>query len=59
MLAPSIQKNDKKAGWLIGIFSVVVFSVVVALGKIELKLETGFDVHIFSTQELNHAQDLH
>ena len=48
MLAPSIQKNDKKAGWLIGIFSVVVFSVVVALGKIELKLETGFDVHIFA-----------
>lgn len=48
MLTPSIQKNDKKAGWLIGIFSVVVFSVVVALGKIELKLETGFDVHIFA-----------
>lgn len=48
MLAPSIQKNDKKAGWLIGIFSVVVFGVVTALGKIELKIESGFDVHIFA-----------
>lgn len=48
MLEPSIQKNDKKAGWLIGIFSVVVFGVVTALGKIELKIESGFDVHIFA-----------
>lgn len=44
----SIQKNDKKAGWLIGIFSFVVFAVVVSLGKIHLKVDLGFDVHIFA-----------
>jgi putative membrane protein len=49
MLPPTLEKNDKKAYWLIGIFSVVVFSVVVLLGKIQLKIETGFDVHVFAT----------
>jgi hypothetical protein len=29
MLVPSLTKNDQKANWLIGIFSVVVFSAVV------------------------------
>jgi putative membrane protein len=48
MLPASIQKNDKKANWLIGIFSVVVFTVVVLLGKIQLELNVGFDVHIFA-----------
>lgn len=28
---------------------MVVFSVVVLLGKIQLKIETGFDVHVFAT----------
>lgn len=44
----SIQKNDKKAGWLIGIFSFVVFAVVASLSKIELRLDLGFNVHIFA-----------
>ncbi len=48
MLPASFQKNDKKANWLIGIFSVVVFTVVVLLGKIQLELNLGFDVHIFA-----------
>lgn len=48
MLHPLLQKNDTKAYWLIGIFSVVVFAVVVLLGRIQLQLETGFDVHIFA-----------
>lgn len=48
MLAAAIQKNDRKAGWLIGIFSVIVFVAVVALGKIEWKVDLGFDVHIFA-----------
>ncbi len=48
MLAASISKNDKKANWLIGIFSVVVFIVVVILGKYKLDIHTGFDVHIFA-----------
>ena len=33
MLQASISKNDKLAKWLIGIFSVVVFTVVVLLSK--------------------------
>lgn len=48
MLTPSLNKNDKKAQWLIGIFSLVVFSAVVLLGKIELKVDLGFDVHVFA-----------
>ena len=48
MLAPSLQKNDKKAKWLIGIFSLVVFAAVVILGRVKLEIETGFDVHIFA-----------
>ena len=49
MLPPVLTKNDKKAYWLIGIFSVVVFTVVVLLGKIQLNIEPGFDVHVFAT----------
>ena len=44
----SLQKNDRKAGWLIGIFSFVVFAVVASLSKIQLRLDHGFDVHIFA-----------
>jgi putative membrane protein len=49
MLQPSIKKNDSAAKWLIAIFSFVVFAVVVSLGKIQLKVDLGFDVHIFAT----------
>jgi putative membrane protein len=48
MLEATIIKNDKKAYWLIGIFSVVVFAAVVALGKFKLDIDPGFDVHIFA-----------
>lgn len=48
MLAPSIQKNDKKAGILIIILSAVVFLAVAALSRIELKVELGFDKHVFA-----------
>lgn len=48
MLAPVLKKNDKQAAWLIGIFSVVVFAVVVSLGRIKLNLNVGFNVHIFA-----------
>ena len=44
----SLQKNDKKANWLIGIFSFVVFAVVASLSKIQLKVDAGFNVHIFA-----------
>ena len=50
MLTPSLQKNDAKAKWLIGIFSVVVFAVVSILGKYNLygKVHLSFDVKIFA-----------
>ena len=48
MLAPIIQKNDKKAKWLIGIFSAVVFIAVTFLSKFTLQVELPFDVHIFA-----------
>lgn len=44
----SLTRNDRKAGWLIGIFSFVVFAVVVSLSKIQLRVDLGFDVHIFA-----------
>jgi putative membrane protein len=49
MLPASIQKNDKKARLLIGVFSFVVFAAVVILTKIKLEVDLGFDVHIFAT----------
>lgn len=50
MLTPSLQKNDAKAKWLIGIFSVIVFAVVTILGRYNLagKVNLQFDVHIFA-----------
>lgn len=48
MLQASLTKNDKKAYWLIGIFSVVVFLAVSVLTKIKLNVDLGFDVHVFA-----------
>lgn len=48
MLEASLQKNDRKAYWLIGIFSVVVFVAIVALGRFKLPIQADFDVHIFA-----------
>lgn len=48
MLAPSMQKNDKQARLLIGVFSFVVFAAVVLLSRIKLEVDLGFDVHLFA-----------
>jgi putative membrane protein len=50
MLEPTLQRNDKKAKWLIGIFSVIVFAAVTMLGRYNLagKIELPFDKHIFA-----------
>ncbi len=48
MLQAVIEKNDKKAYWLIGIFSVVVFVAVSVLTKVKLHVDLGFDVHVFA-----------
>lgn len=44
----SLEKNDKRAYWLIGIFTVVVFALVSVLTKVQLNVNPGFDVHIFA-----------
>ncbi len=48
--ASYLQKNDSKAKWLIGIFSIIVFATVTVLGKYNLAgtVVLPFDVHIFA-----------
>ncbi len=48
MLPISFTKNDIQAKWMIGIFSFVVFAVVVSLRYIHVKVNLGFNVHLFS-----------
>ncbi|MEO6314986.1 MAG: DUF420 domain-containing protein [Chitinophagaceae bacterium] len=48
LLEPVLQKNDKKAKTLIWIFSFVIFAAVAAMGAVHLKVDLGFDVHIFA-----------
>jgi putative membrane protein len=49
MLTAVIKKNDTQAKWLIGIFSLVVFTVIIILSNFKLNLNLGFNVHIFAT----------
>jgi putative membrane protein len=48
MLQPSLTKDDKKARLLIYTISFVVFAAVVFLSKFKLKVDLGFDVHLFA-----------
>ena len=48
MLAAVWKKNDAKARVLIITLSVIVFGAVVALGKVKLNVDLGFDEHIFA-----------
>jgi putative membrane protein len=48
MLEPVFQKNDKKAKWLIGIVSFLVFAIVVGIDAKKLDIKPGFDPHIFA-----------
>lgn len=48
MLAPVLEKNDRRAHILILTFSVIVFAAVVVLNRIKLDVDLGFDVHIFA-----------
>lgn len=47
-LTSSLKKNDRKAHFLIWIFSAIVFLAVTILDKIELPVKLGFDPHIFA-----------
>lgn len=48
MLQPAWKMNDKKARVIILTFSAVVFAAVVALGRVKLNVNLGFDVHLFA-----------
>ncbi len=48
MLPAAWKKNDRKARILILTFSIIVFGVVVLLGRFKLNIQAGFDVHIFA-----------
>jgi len=48
MLPAVWKKNDARARVLIITLSVIVFGAVVALGKVKLNVNLGFDEHIFA-----------
>ena len=48
MLPPVLSKNDKLASQLIWLFSFIVFTAVVVLGRVKLEVDLGFDVHVFA-----------
>lgn len=48
MLAPFLNKNDRRARILIIVLSVVVFSAVALLGNVKVPVDLPFDVHIFA-----------
>jgi putative membrane protein len=48
MLQPAWKKNDKKARVLILTFSAIVFIAITALGRITVKADLGFNVHLFA-----------
>ena len=48
MLSASIQKNDKRANFLIILFSVIVFIAVVFLSRVKLEVDLPFNVHVFA-----------
>lgn len=48
MLTPAWTRNDRKARILIFTFSAIVFIAITALGRVTLKTDLGFDVHVFA-----------
>ena len=48
LLEPVFQKNDRKASIRIWIFSAVIFLAIATMGAVHLKVDPGFNVHIFA-----------
>jgi putative membrane protein len=48
MLPAAWKKNDARARVLIIAVSVIVFGAIVALGRVKLDVQLGFDKHIFA-----------
>jgi putative membrane protein len=49
MLPAIWKKDDRKARTLIFSFSLVVFTAIMLLGRMKMKVDVGFDAHIFAT----------
>ncbi len=49
MLPAIWKKNDRKARILIFSFSLIVFTAIMMLGRVHMKIDLGFDAHIFAT----------
>ncbi len=47
-MKPALTINDKKAKRIIFSVSALIFLLIVFLGKIHLKLDLGFDTHVFA-----------
>ena len=48
MLPPVLAKNDRRARWVIGLVSFVIFTAIVILSRIKINVDPGFDVHVFA-----------
>lgn len=48
MLEPLLTRNDRKARILILLFSAIVFAAIMVLGRVELDVKPGFDIHVFA-----------
>jgi putative membrane protein len=48
MLQATWEKNDKKARTLIFLFSIIVFAAIMLLSRVHLKVDLGFDIHLFA-----------
>ncbi len=48
MLQPMLVKNDRLARIVIITLSLVVFIAIVILGRVQIPLESDFDIHIFA-----------
>jgi len=46
--SPAWKKNDRKARILILTFSAIVFAAIMLLSRMHLKVDLGFDVHLFA-----------
>lgn len=47
-MALALQKNDRKANWLILSFSVFIFLAITALERVTLNVNLGFNPHLFA-----------
>ena len=45
---PLLVKNDKRARWIIGIASAIVFLAILMLGRYSVSVELPFDAHFFA-----------